>query len=249
MTTDQWVIPFYKKQFEWLNPNIELEMMDDTSSQVDEIEEQIGRPFETMLDIGAGTGIMARALAARGISMITLEIVPELCAYARNNSPTTIDIHEGDFYTYEFAKQFDVVSYFDGFEIGTDLEQLKLLKRIKGWLNSGGCGLIDIYQPNFWRKAAGQKMKIDNAERIYDYDEENHRMLDSWWSPDEPDHVVTQSLRCYTICEISELCENAGLQIVGIFPGGAMDYENWVYLHCVPLSECWSYRIKVRIAN
>lgn len=70
-------------------------------------------------------------------------------------------------------------------------------------------------------------------------------MLDSWWHRDHPDDPVTQSLRCYSLEEISDLCKQAGLKVVGIFPGGAMDFEEWRYHECVPLHECLSYRVKV----
>lgn len=112
MTTNEWVILFYKKQFEWLR-DIEEEMESYLNKEAEEIERQIGVKFESMLDIGAHIGSIARDLDARGIFMTTLELVPELVETARLRSPNTTDIHLGDFYTYTFSKQFDVVSYFD----------------------------------------------------------------------------------------------------------------------------------------
>ncbi|WP_252504351.1 bifunctional 2-polyprenyl-6-hydroxyphenol methylase/3-demethylubiquinol 3-O-methyltransferase UbiG [Sporosarcina sp. Marseille-Q4943] len=245
MTTDQWVIPFYQKQFKWLR-DAEAEMANYLQIEANNIEEQIGIEFNSMLDIGAGIGSIARALDARGIAMTTLELVPDLVEAARRRSPKSIDIHLGDFYTYTFPKQFDVVSYFDGFGIGTDEDQLNLLKRMKSWVKDDGSLLIDIYHPNYWRTiAAGQKMKIDDAERIYSFDEEHCRMIDSWWHNEHPEEIVTQSLRCYTVDEASSMCEKAGLTITGIFPGGAMDFDNWTYKETAPLSGCLSYRIKL----
>ena len=152
--------------------------------------------------------------------MTTLELVPELVEAARRRSPNQSTFMKGDFYTYTFSKQFDVVSYFDGFGIGTDDDQLTLLKRMKNWVKDDGSLLIDIYNPIYWRTiAAGQTMKIDDAERVYSFDEENCRMIDSWWHKEHPEEIVTQSLRCYTIDEISTMCEKAGLTITGIFPG------------------------------
>ena len=52
--------------------------------------------------------------------------------------------------------------------------------------------------------------------------------------------------RCYSPDEISKLCQYAGLEIVAIFPGGAMDYEKMEYHEKVGLSECLSYRIKLK---
>ncbi len=157
MTTNEWVILFYKKQFEWLR-DIEEEMESYLNKEAEEIERQIGVKFESMLDIGAHIGSIARDLDARGIFMTTLELVPELVETARLRSSNTIDIHLGDFYTYTFSKQFDVVSYFDGFGIGSDEDQLTLLKRMKDWVKDEGTLLIDIYNPNYWLTiAAGKK--------------------------------------------------------------------------------------------
>ena len=71
-------------------------------------------------------------------------------------------------------------------------------------------------------------------------------MVDSWWHNEHPEEIVTQSLRCYTVDEISSMCEKAGLMITGIFPGGAMDFDKSIYNETAPLSECLSYRIKLK---
>lgn len=242
--TQSWVKPFYRKQFEWMNNDIDMSA--ELEIQVTEIIEQIGIEVHTMLDIGAGMGEVARVLASKGIRMTTLELVPELVEYAKNQSVSSVSSLCGDFYTINLPEIFDVVSYFDGFGVGTDEEQLYLLTRISNWMKDDGCALIDIYQPSYWQKVSGQEMRIDQALRKYGYDEENQRMLDSWWNPDHPEDVVTQSLRCYTPEEISELCQQANLQIVGLFPGGAMDFDEWVYYDKALLHQCLSYRIKVK---
>ena len=59
-------------------------------------------------------------------------------------------------------------------------------------------------------------MPIGSAIRKYEYDSENARMLDHWWEIDSSNDIVTQSLRCYAVDEISNLCAEAHLSIVGI---------------------------------
>ncbi|REB05547.1 class I SAM-dependent methyltransferase [Sporosarcina sp. BI001-red] len=242
--TQSWVEPFYRKQFEWMNQS--LDMKDAYNKLALEVKEQVGKPFSEMLDIGAGRGDLAKSLAESGVKMTTLELVPELVEFAKERSNGLVTSHCGDFYTFELPDTFDVVSYFDGFGIGTDEDQLLLLHRIYKWMKEDGCALIDIYQPRYWQQVAGREMTVDAAHRVYHYDEQGHRMLDSWWKADHPEEKVTQSLRCYSLEEISGLCEQAGLTIVGIFPGGAMDFEEWRYQECVPLHECLSYRVKVK---
>ncbi|MED3282519.1 class I SAM-dependent methyltransferase, partial [Bacillus thuringiensis] len=172
--------------------------------------------------------------------------VPELAMFAKEHATNDIEVHCADFYKINFKEKFDVVIYLDGFGVGTDEEQLILLKRIKNWMMDDGCALIDIYQPLYWEKANGQEMPIGSAMRKYEYDSENARMLDHWWEIDSSNDIVTQSLRCYAVGEISNLCAEAHLSIVGIFPGGAHDFEAGKYKERSSLNECLSYRIKVK---
>ncbi|HDR4106958.1 TPA: class I SAM-dependent methyltransferase, partial [Bacillus anthracis] len=235
---------FYKKQFELLSYDIKNENW--LKKVTKEVQEQIGYPFQTMLELGAGNGGFARAMSNLNVKMTTVELVPELVMFAKEHSTNDIVIHCADFYKINFEEKFDVVSYLDGFGVGTDEEQLVLLKRIHNWLKDDGCALIDIYQPLYWEKANGQEMPIYSAMRKYEYDSENARMLDHWWEKDSSNDIVTQSLRCYTIDEISNLCAEARFSIVGIFPGGAYDFEERKYKEQASLNECLSYRIKVK---
>ncbi|MGF2714201.1 N-methyltransferase [Bacillus mycoides] len=235
---------FYKKQFEL--PNYDINTENWLEQVAKEVQEQVGHPFQTMLELGAGNGGFARAMSKLNVKMITVELVTELVEFARDHSSKDITIHHGDFYQIDISEEFDVVSYLDGFGVGTDDEQLFLLKRIKDWMKDDGCALIDIYQPLYWKKISGQEMSLSSAMRKYEYDSINERMLDHWWNPNYPNDIVTQSLRCYTIEEISHLCTKADLSIVGFFPGGAFDFEQSRYKEQASLYDCLSYRIKVK---
>lgn len=235
---------FYQKQFDLSNYDINTESWLEQLAK--EVKEQIGHPFQSMLELGAGNGGFARAMSKLRVKMTTVELVRELVMFAKEHSTNDIAIHCADFYKINFEEKFDVVSYLDGFGVGTDDEQLILLKRIKNWMKDDGCALIDIYQPLYWKKVSGQEMLLSSAMRKYEYDSINERMLDHWWHPNNPNDIVTQSLRCYTVDEISNLCAEAGLSIVGIFPGGAYDFEEGKYKEQVSLNECLSYRIKVK---
>ena len=235
---------FYKKQFELSNYDVNTESWIEQVAK--EVQEQVGHPFQTMLELGAGNGGFARAMSKLNVTMTTVELVSELVEFAREHSSSDIAIHCGDFYQINFEEKFDVVSYLDGFGVGTNDEQLFLLKRIKDWMKEGGCALIDIYQPLYWKKVSGQEMPLSSAMRKYEYDSINERMLDNWWNPNDLNDIVTQSLRCYTVEEISDLCDEANLNIVAIFPGGAFDFEKSRYKEQASLHECLSYRIKIK---
>lgn len=149
---------FYKKQFELLSYDIKNENW--LQEVAKEVQEQIGYPFQTMLELGAGNGGFARAMSNLNVKMTTVELVPELVMFAKEHSTNDIEIHCADFYKINFEEKFDVVSYLDGFGVGTDEEQLVLLKRIHNWLKDDGCALIDIYQPLYWEKQMDKKCRF-----------------------------------------------------------------------------------------
>lgn len=238
---------FYHKQFHLFKDQIDLTRpyLQDSKN----IMEQVGKPFKTVLELGAGNGLLARGLSTFDKEITTIELVPEMVEFAKQIETPNVRSLCGSFYDIEFNEQFEVVLYIDGFGVGTDQEQLALLKRIYHWLEEDGVGLIDIYQPAYWKKVSGQKMyPIGDfkVERVYGYDEINHRMTDTWWEIEDPSKTYTQSLKCYTLDEIYHLCREAGLEITAYFPGGAMDFRKMQFNEVASLSECLSYRIKVR---
>ena len=241
----KWVKSFYKKQFEWF-PYLH-EYSEEYDEMAKEIASQVGKPFQSVLEIGAGNGNLARAIAVLGKEVTTVELVPELVEYAKQFKNENITSLCGSFYDIDLPETFDVLLYIDGFGVGEDSDQLFLLKRVYNWLKQDGMALIDIYNPNYWEKADGKSMYIDQSRKVlreYKYDKKNHRMLDVWWKEEMPEDTYTQSLACYSVEEIEKLCKEAGLKIIDIFPGGAMDWDEWKYYEKVSLEECLAYRIK-----
>lgn len=240
---------FYRKQFDMFKDILDLSTP--YIPHVKEIIEQVGRPFTTVLELGAGNGLLARSLSTFDKTITTVELVPEMVEFAKNFQPSNVTSLCGSFYDIELTKTFDTVLYIDGFGIGTDEEQLTLLKRIYNWLNPEGVALIDIYHPDYWEKVSGQRMRPfpkSKISRIYGYDENLNRMTDTWWEDEHSDIKYTQSLKCYSPDEISALCSKANLNVMAYFPGGAMDFEKWQFNNIVSLSECLSYRIKIKKA-
>lgn len=235
---------FYKTQFDLYGKDINYPELDEGLAA--EVVEQMGRPFTSVLELGAGKGNLARCLAGRGKSVTTVELVPEMVEYAQQLQTLGVTSLCGSFYDIELPRQFDAVLYMDGFGVGTDAEQLQLLRRICDWLHNDGAALIDIYQPAYWQRTSGRTMTLPgDVSRTYEYDEALDRMTDTWWSTDRPDEKMTQSLACYLPDDIHDLCKQADLEIVAYFPGGAMDFEAWEYHEVASLAECLSYRIKV----
>ncbi|WP_438313021.1 class I SAM-dependent methyltransferase [Sporosarcina sp. FA9] len=237
---------FYQKQFEMSKDAVDLSTI--PLEFVEEIVEQVGKDFVTVLELGAGNGSLSRGLSVLSKNITTVELVPKMVEFAKQFETQNVTSLCGSFYDIDINNTFDTILYMDGFGVGSDKEQLSLLNRIHNWLNDDGVALIDIYQPNYWKKVSGELMMPypnSNVTRIYGYDETLDRMTDTWWKDDDPKEKHTQSLACYLPDEIYDLCERANLIITAYYPGGAMDFKNWKFNVTVPLSECLSYRIKI----
>ena len=244
---NNWVQPFYKRQFEFYQDS--LDDLNDNKKEVAMIHEQVGKTFKDVLEIGAGSGILANALSLTNKDITTVELVSKMVEYARAHSNPSIHILCDNFYSVKLTKQFDLVLYLDGFGVGTDKDQLLLLQRIHEWLKVDGYALIDIYEPNYWRNVKGQQMLVVEKTQImreYGYDEINCRMTDTLWQRSSPNETITQSLACYSTAEIYTLCQQAGLQIIAFYPGGAINFDTWQFEEVSSLSNCLSYRIKVK---
>lgn len=242
-----WVKPFYKRQFEFYQDH--QGDINEYKKEVALIHEQVGKTFKDVLEIGAGSGLLANALSLTNKDITTVELVSELVEYARAHSNLSINILCDNFYTVTLTKQYDLVLYLDGFGVGTDKDQLFLLQRINEWLEVDGYALIDIYQPNYWLNMKGKQMLVSEKNQImreYGYDETNCRMTDTLWQRSSPNETITQSLACYSPDEIYSLCKQAGLQIVAFYPGGALNLDTWHFKEVASLSSCLSYRIKVK---
>lgn len=241
-----WAKEFYKMQF----GNMSSIDMSYYEEQAKEILEQIGRPIDSLLELGAWDGSLARAISKDVSRITTIELIKEMAEAAQRKNPANINTVHGSFYDAQIAEKFDAIIYIDGFGVGTDEDQLKLLKNIEQWLGDDGCALIDVYQPEHWKKADGIEMYPDpkrkpDIVRRYSYDYEQDIMMDTWWQDGEEELGQTQYLRCYTPGEIFDMCRQAGLKVTAYFPNGAMDYGNMIYHENASLEECMSYRIKI----
>lgn len=247
----EWVEKFYNQQYKWMNLNVE-EMLNAQQGLLQIIECLVDQPGKKILELGGGKGYFAVAAAKQGYNVTVIELIDEAAQYIRQlaeeqRASERLTILNGDFYTADIPDVFDVVCYWDGFGIGSDTEQQKLLNRIRNWLKPDGTALIDVYTPWFWAKVAGQEMYLtENVVRKYGFDAMGCRMLDTWWNEEDAAEKVTQSLRCYSPADFSLLIQNLDLSLIYCEPGGAMDYEKGVYTEKAPLHEAMSYLLKLK---
>jgi SAM-dependent methyltransferase len=170
-----------------------------------------------ILELGCGGGQTVAALADRGHTVVGIDLLPEAIDHASKLAAERVNAQitliEGDFYAFKTQALFDIVCYFDGFGIGTDQDQQRLLRRISSWLQPYGRAFIDVYAPTYWSRQAGTVMTWPDVTREYGFDHEGCRMLDTWWPTGQPELAVTQSLRCYAPAEFKDLLNGTELSI------------------------------------
>ena len=242
---------FYRKQLLWSQQFIDVDMTILYDDLVEKVAKHLSGASGKILELGAGNGQFAVAAAKAGFDITVIELVPECVQQIRHlqqihDVQDGLTIIEGDFYTVPLDDRFDVICYWDGFGVGSDEDQQKLLTRMNNWLVPNGCAFIDIYTPWYWAKTAGQKMKVQEIERVYEFEPFACRMLDTWWVASNPTEKITQSLRCYSPADLELLLPTKQLQLELIETGGSMDYENWVYEAQVPLEQAMMYMAKLR---
>jgi SAM-dependent methyltransferase len=248
-----WAREFYTKQMTWTGLAAQLaeRSLHDPNPWADrrvaavERHARAERPLR-ILELGAGSGSTAAALADRGNTVVAVDIVEECVANARRLADEVrqgeLRVIQGDFYEIELDGTFDVVCYFDGFGIGSDADQRRLLRRIDSWLEPDGCALIDVLTPWFWTKMAGQEEEWDpgSVKDRYDFDPDGCRMLDRMWRVGDESNAVTQTIRCYSPADFRLLLEGTGLVLQG-----QESFGNETYEQVVPLQEAMIYLAKL----
>ncbi|KGP90536.1 N-methyl-transferase-related protein [Pontibacillus chungwhensis BH030062] len=240
----EWVKEFYNRQYELLTNNPLNQILRD--DLVDKMEDLLEEKPRNLLELGGGTGQFAVAAAKRGYDVTVIELVPKAVVRMKalateHGVEDSIHIIEGDFYEAEFNHPFDCICYWDGFGVGSDEDQTKLLHLIEEWLSPGSQAIIDCYTPWYWANAAGIEMSFDDIMRQYDFDPYHCRMIDTWWSVNDESQAVTQSLRCYSPADLELLLTKSTLLLDHSIPGGAVDYDKGEYEERVPLHQAMSY--------
>jgi SAM-dependent methyltransferase len=242
----EWVAEFYRKQYEWADWRNRWADFDPArpDPHVAAVARLAGDGPKRILELGAGTGTTAAALAHAGHAVVAIELQPMLAEHiadlggAVGGSGSLVAVG-GDFYEVDPEGRFDVVCYFDGFGIGTDGDQRRLLERIAGWLTGSGCALIDVLTPWYWTKAAGNEEEFPEGSGIRyrdRFDPEANRMVEDMWRAGHEQDLVTQSLRCYSPADLRLLLDGSELELSSVEP-----YEDQWYGQACPLDAAMLY--------
>lgn len=220
------------------------------------LEQYSGAGKKRILELGAGAGGTAAAMADLGHSVIAVELSPLRAAFARElaREPRqgSLTVIEGDYYALDFPEQFDLICHWDSFGMGSDAENRRLLQRMaEDWLAPEGCVLMDVFTPWWWIRRAGTVEQDDDRGlmRGYDFDPIGGRFLDQWWPIGDKSQLITQTVRCYTPADFMLLVEGTGLTVETFaVAGNAFQVEeNSTMTHA--LWDEFSYVVKLVLAN
>jgi len=238
-----WIKIFYSNTGKWWGP-AEVKITDRDYKRLETVKRLYGSLPKTTLELGSSYGNTASVFADAGIDVTAIEISDRADfakKYAGKKHKGKLVFIKDDFYKINLSQKYDVVCYWNGFGIGTDEDQKKLLIKIaQEWLKPKGTLIMDVQNPYIWKKWNGdkehKKAKPDEGYN-YDiwqeikYDRNEKRMYDTWWESDKPKIKYTQTIRCYTSKEISSLVNGTGLKIIyKEVKGKLIDWKSHEYL-------------------
>lgn len=210
------------------------------------VKEWLSKNQGDILELGAGGGQMVLALSNVGYDVTGLELNEVIFEQAESliQKKENARMIQGDFYNWTPSKQYDVITYFDGFGLDSDDQQRYLLERLHQWLKPNGYLILEVYTPWYWANIANEKsMNLGQISRKYTFDAQNCRLIDTWFEHKTPQKKHYQSLRCYSPADLKLLIKDLFKidKIDKIEAGGAVDYENKKYSPKVELCKSMSY--------
>lgn len=222
---------FYSRTGTWWGP-AEARIGERDHRRVALINEHAGSSPKQVLELGSGYGTTAAATALPGHMVTAVELSDRAdfgTGLAEDLPPEALRVIKDDFYTVPLHRRFDVVCYWNGFGVGTDADQRRLLARIAtDWLRPDGVALFDVLNPFVWARWDGDEehRRPDPAHgyehELFErttFDPVTCTATDTWWEADNPDDAISQVLRCYTPADLTLLLAGTGLQLASITTG------------------------------
>jgi SAM-dependent methyltransferase len=234
-----WVAGFYSRTGAWWGP-AEARITGRDHERVALLHRYAGDTPMRVLELGSGYGTTAAATAEAGHTVTAVELSDRVRFGASLTSPRLTVVNE-DFYTVRLDGRFDAVTYWNGFGVGSDADQRRLLSRVAAdWLRPGGVALIDVSDPFVWFSWHGDEThRLPDASRGYahelyertTFDPLTCRATDTWWPAGQPDEAISQTLRCYTPADLTLLLEGTGLHLSELGDSRRGDAEYLAILH------------------
>ncbi len=261
-----WVKPYYTTAGEyWGPPGVEKIHLDRLAI----LERFCGSSPLRVLELGAGYGEAASVMADAGHSVVALEFsptrIPHIQELARRQHVGRLTALEADFYAVDLPKEFDAVCYWDGFGVGSDSDQRRLLRTIASeWVKPEGVVLIDVFNPYRWTVESGKEWALNrnheshryHQRRRFNFDPIHGCFLDTWCPIDdttgEPNEqmAITQKVRCYNPADFKLLLEGTGLELeLAEVAGVPVDFTSAGSDRSHPIWNAWSYLVKLSVVG
>ncbi|HEU0295225.1 MAG TPA: class I SAM-dependent methyltransferase [Anaerolineales bacterium] len=258
----EWIKDFYTQAGEWWGVDPQAPGVHKT--RVEMVARLCGSGSKRILELGAGTGVTAAALADAGHNILAVELSPTRAELARHLAKIprkgAFAILEGDFYTMELNGRFDVICCWETFGLGTDADQRRLLKRIADeWLGPNGSILTDVYSPIRPARDAGTERRLPPLKGVpgsveminrCHFDPLHGSWIDEWIPVAEPEKALAQAIRCYMPSDFLLLLEGTGLVIKHAeVEGQALDVATNAITAEGPLMDAWCYLVQLTLDN
>jgi SAM-dependent methyltransferase len=256
----EWIRDFYTQAGEWWGVDPQAPGVHKTRVEV--LERLCGVGHKRILELGAGTGMTAAAMADAGHNVLAVELSPTRAKLARNlaNAPHkgSLTILEVDFYAMELNERFDVICCWETFGLGTDADQRRLLKRIAGeWLKPQGSVLMDVYSPVHPARDAGTERRLPPLKGVpgsveminrCHFDPLHGRWIDEWIPVAEPEKALAQAIRCYMPSDFLLLLEGTGLVVkYAEVDGQELNVKSNAIAVSSPLINSWCYLVQLTL--
>jgi SAM-dependent methyltransferase len=226
-----WVRGFYSRTGHWW-AGAEAIMPDRDDRRVRLVHLHAGAEPKQVLELGSGHGATAAALARAGHQVTAVEITDRAdfaARFAEDAADSSLTYLKEDFYDVQLSQHFDVVCYWNGFGVGSDADQRRLLRRIsQEWLAPDGMALVDILNPFVWASWDDEPEHhpalpdLGYPHDLYQqirFDPITCTATDTWWPTSDPEDRISQHLRCYTPADLMLLLEGTGLELSAITVG------------------------------
>jgi len=256
--TLDWIKDFYTQAGEWWGEDPQAPGVH--PNRVKTLERLCGDGIKNILELGAGTGVSAAALADAGHNVTAVEISPSRAEYARKLAQEprkgSLNIIEGDFYTLELKRLFYVICCWETFGLGSDADQRRLLKRIANeWLEPSGCTLMDVYSPIRPAREAGTERRLSPLKGVLGsvemfnrchFDSIHCRWIDEWIPVQEPQKALAQAIRCSSPADLLLLLEGTGLIVKHIeVDDQELEIDSKQIALSSPLTNAWCYLVQL----
>jgi SAM-dependent methyltransferase len=257
-----WVKDFYNTANDWWGTDPQGAPVH--QQRVKMIERLCGAGNKRILELGAGSGQSAAALADAGHQVTAVELSSARAGFARQLAAEprlgSIQVVEGDFYTVQMDGQYDVICAWETFGLGSDADQRRLLKRISSeWLAPDGFALLDVYYPAMMMRNAGKKSRLNPLpgvpgsvlmDECCHFDFINSRWIDEWVPVEHPENALAQSIRCYTPVDFLLLLEGTALKMDYMEVEGQSLDLNPKNIHTTSvLRDAWYFVARLRLAD